>query len=303
MEHSRVDAVLSVSREKIQQLKDNAFLPLADRQEFLANLREGMFVRRENGEAFHPLSNFELGVVHSQMAVYRLIQRLFIAEGSRKYGFDVLTPILRHNYLSGSFDVTPEFFRKVAKAMFVNLFHYLGAERGIEPEEARIVMPWRAGLAFGVPGHEWGCRSFHHLGAKRDERTLETEIYYERELVADGGAWIIADPMLATGKTQRSAIDRLLSAGVDESAILVLAAFAAPEGIDNVLHAYPGIRIVTVALDECLDRNGYIVPGLGDFGDLFFSHIEEAEVMRWAKLGILDDEAFAALQARMRECA
>ena len=81
---------------------------------------------------------------------------------------------------------------------------------------------------------------------------------------------LLVDPMLATGGSAAMAIDVLLKRGVKETNILFLVIVAAPEGIKKVHETYPGVRIVTAAVDKGLNEHKYIVPGLGDFGDRYY---------------------------------
>ncbi len=107
------------------------------------------------------------------------------------------------------------------------------------------------------------------VGLYRDEETLEPVEYYckvpdqlEDRLV------IAVDPMLATGNSSVAAISRLKDEGAKE--IRLLSLVAAPEGVTCVQKAHPDVRIYTASLDERLNENGYIVPGLGDAGDRMF---------------------------------
>ncbi|HZK06158.1 MAG TPA: uracil phosphoribosyltransferase [Actinomycetaceae bacterium] len=110
------------------------------------------------------------------------------------------------------------------------------------------------------------------LGMVRDEGTLEAETYANR-LPEDmsGRQVFVLDPMLATGGTLVAAIEFLLERGArDVTAICLL---AAPEGLDKVSREIghrAEVKIVTAAVDERLDQNGYIVPGLGDAGDRLY---------------------------------
>ena len=107
------------------------------------------------------------------------------------------------------------------------------------------------------------------VGVARNEETLEAQTYLER-LVGelDQRLALIIDPMLATGGSMVATIDLLKKAGCKEIRALVLV--AAPEGIAAVEKAHPEVIIYTASIDERLDENGYIIPGLGDAGDKIF---------------------------------
>ena len=82
--------------------------------------------------------------------------------------------------------------------------------------------------------------------------------------------FILCDPMLATGNSAVHAANVLVENGVEEQNIRFLSLVAAPEGVKVFTDAHPDVAIYTAALDEKLDENAYIVPGLGDAGDRIF---------------------------------
>ena len=108
-----------------------------------------------------------------------------------------------------------------------------------------------------------------HIGMYRDEETLQPHEYYcklpkdisERLIV-------VVDPMLATGGSAIDAISQIKSYGGKHIKFLCL--IAAPEGIEALAEAHPDVEIYCANVDECLNENGYIVPGLGDAGDRIF---------------------------------
>lgn len=81
---------------------------------------------------------------------------------------------------------------------------------------------------------------------------------------------LLLDPMLATGGTALAALDVLLDRGVPEERIIFVNLITVPEGIAAVCRRHPGVRLVTSAIDERLNQDAYMVPGIGDFGDRFF---------------------------------
>jgi uracil phosphoribosyltransferase len=107
------------------------------------------------------------------------------------------------------------------------------------------------------------------VGLYRDERTLKPVEYYFKVPDALEQRLVIAvDPMLATGNSSVAAIDRLKEAGSKNIRFMCL--LAAPEGIARMRKAHPDVHIVTASVDEKLNDQGYIVPGLGDAGDRMF---------------------------------
>ena len=108
-----------------------------------------------------------------------------------------------------------------------------------------------------------------HVGMYRDEETHEPHEYYCKVPAdIDQRACLVVDPMLATGGSATAAIEYLRRQGVKDVRLLVL--IAAPEGIKAVLDADPDVRVYTCSVDEKLNEDAYIVPGLGDAGDRIF---------------------------------
>jgi uracil phosphoribosyltransferase len=107
------------------------------------------------------------------------------------------------------------------------------------------------------------------VGLYRDEETLlPVQYYFKVPEGLDDRLVIAVDPMLATGNSSVAAIDLLKQAGATNIRFLCL--LAAPEGIARMKQAHPDVPIVTAAVDEALNDQGYIVPGLGDAGDRMF---------------------------------
>tara|TARA_R110002020_G_scaffold358559_4_gene570935 strand:- start:14370 stop:15005 length:636 start_codon:yes stop_codon:yes gene_type:complete len=107
------------------------------------------------------------------------------------------------------------------------------------------------------------------VGLYRDEETLQpVQYYFKVPEGLDDRLVIAVDPMLATGNSSVAAIDLLKQAGATNLRFLCL--LAAPEGIKRMQEAHPDVPIVTASVDERLNEQGYIVPGLGDAGDRMF---------------------------------
>jgi len=108
-----------------------------------------------------------------------------------------------------------------------------------------------------------------HVGLYRDPRTLmAVEYYYKVPKELGDRDVIICDPMLATGNSAVSAIDRVKKSKPGTLRFVCL--LACPEGIANVHQHHPDVPIFTAAVDEKLNDHGYIIPGLGDAGDRLF---------------------------------
>lgn len=108
-----------------------------------------------------------------------------------------------------------------------------------------------------------------HIGMYRNESTLEPVEYYCKlpEDIAEREV-IVLDPMLATGGSACDAITQIKKRGA--KTIKFIGIIAAPEGLKRLQQTHPDVDIYVAALDEKLNENGYIVPGLGDAGDRIF---------------------------------
>ena len=108
-----------------------------------------------------------------------------------------------------------------------------------------------------------------HIGMYRDEETLEpVEYLVKLPEDIDQRQIFVMDPKLATGGSAILAVDSLKKRGAANIKFVCLV--AAPEGVKKLQDAHPDIDIYTASLDERLNENGYIVPGLGDAGDRLF---------------------------------
>ena len=110
-----------------------------------------------------------------------------------------------------------------------------------------------------------------HVGMYRDHDTLQpVEYFVKLPSVISERQLFVVDPMLATGGSAVAAIDALLKRGAHPESIKFCCLVAAPEGVKVLQEAHPEIDIYAAALDERLNENGYILPGLGDAGDRLF---------------------------------
>ncbi|MGO4936741.1 uracil phosphoribosyltransferase [Fundicoccus sp. Sow4_H7] len=146
-------------------------------------------------------------------------------------------------------------------------------QKHIAGKKLAIVPILRAGLGMVdgilklVPSARVG-----HIGLYRDHETLEAIEYFAKfPTDIDERKLFVVDPMLATGSSAVAALDILTTKyNCSPENIIFVSLVAAPEGVQAVQAKYPGVDIYTAALDERLDENGYILPGLGDAGDRIF---------------------------------
>lgn len=139
-------------------------------------------------------------------------------------------------------------------------------------EKNFVVVPiLRAGLAMSsgilkiLPNASVG-----HIGLYRSEKTFEpVEYYCKMPPNLDEKILLVVDPMLATGGSASAALQLLKNRGAKK--IFFLSIVSASRGIEKISADHPDIPIYTAAIDEGLNKNCYIVPGLGDAGDRIFS--------------------------------
>ncbi len=144
---------------------------------------------------------------------------------------------------------------------------------GVRLKHPIVLIPiLRVGLALFYPflnyfeGAEVGF-----LGLKRDEKNYESHLYFQRlPKITEESEVIVLDPMIATGGTASAVLEILEKMGIKQTKITFVAVIAAPEGIASFKSRFPKVRIHLVALDEKLNDQKFIVPGLGDFGDRYF---------------------------------
>lgn len=146
----------------------------------------------------------------------------------------------------------------------------LAEAKAIAPGPTIVAVPvLRAGLGLLSGVHDvLPTALVGMIGLERDAQTLQARRYYFKVPPLDGTWVLVLEPMLATGGSASDAVAALDAEGAAQ--VTVLSVVASQQGIDRIISENPGVRIVTAAIDDGLDENGYIVPGLGDFGDRLF---------------------------------
>jgi uracil phosphoribosyltransferase len=197
-------------------------------------------------------------------------------------------PLLLHRLaLLRDVSTGPRVFRQLVREMAQMLFWEAAQELRLEPftvqtplaactgqrvaERLGLVPILRAGLGMAEAILEMvPTAQVWHLGLYRDHQTLRPVTYYSKLPAAPNiELAFIVDPMLATGGSAVAAVDILKERGLTRMKYLGL--IAAPEGVEALRSAHPNVAIHLAAVDECLDANKYIVPGLGDAGDRQFA--------------------------------
>ncbi|EMA40184.1 uracil phosphoribosyltransferase [Halococcus hamelinensis] len=136
----------------------------------------------------------------------------------------------------------------------------------------RAATPFVEGLLKAFPRAKQGVISAgrDESAGMNDEGEFPITIDYTKlPEITEKDTVIVADPMLATGSTMCTVLDHVLS-DADPERLIVLSAVSAPPGLLRVGEAYPEADLLTVSIDDHLDENGFIVPGLGDAGDRAF---------------------------------
>ena len=147
-----------------------------------------------------------------------------------------------------------------------------GLENVVIVNVLRAATPFVEGLLKAFPRAKQGV-----ISAGRDEAAGMTDgefpitiDYVKLPEIGPDDTVIVADPMLATGSTMCAVLDHVRDEADDFEDLFVLSAVSAPDGLVRVGEAVPEADLLTVAIDDRLDEDGFILPGLGDAGDRAF---------------------------------
>lgn len=151
-----------------------------------------------------------------------------------------------------------------------------GGDRVVLVDVLRAATPLVEGLSEAIPDGRRGVVSASRMeeedrspGNERSGFPVEID-YMKVPEISGNNTVILADPMLATGSTVDAVLGELRSEYKGNPDIISLSVVSSPEGISRVSEKYPDISLLTVSVDEGLNDDGYIVPGLGDAGDRAF---------------------------------
>ena len=181
-------------------------------------------------------------------------------------------------------DTAPPVFRTLAKrlalAVVLEAIRELPTtevtvQTPLEPTEGRVlgdlvaVPILRAGLGMLEAVTELFPEvAVGYIGLERDEASLQPQSYYRKLPPVEGRHVLVLDPMLATGGSGSAATSAVREGR--PASIRFVCVVSAPEGIAKMEADHPDVPIFTAAVDRQLNEHGYIVPGLGDFGDRLF---------------------------------
>jgi uracil phosphoribosyltransferase len=114
--------------------------------------------------------------------------------------------------------------------------------------------------------------SIYHVGLERDEKTLQPSCYLNKlpEKFDPQTRVLVTDPMLATGGSIIKVVSELIQRGAEPSLMRIVCIVAAPPALQKLNADYPGLIVYTATIDERLNEQGFIVPGLGDAGDRIY---------------------------------
>jgi uracil phosphoribosyltransferase len=179
----------------------------------------------------------------------------------RLCGFEIIDGMLETEYVSITTplaETTGEVVKGLDDVVIVNVL--------------RAATPFVEGLVEAFPHARQGVISAgrdEEAGMDEDGEFPITVDYVKLPEINEDDTVIVADPMLATGSTMAAVLEEVLAMG-DPERLVVLSAVSAPPGLVRVNEEFPKADILTVSIDERLDDDGYIVPGVGDAGDRAF---------------------------------
>ena len=197
-------------------------------------------------------------------------------------------PIIAHKLAQlRNRNTPPKIFRELVQEISMMMIYEVGREFKSEEvtietpltscrvkilhEENFVVVPiLRAGLAMAEGVLKiLSDAAVGHIGLYRDEKTYKPIEYYSKMPTnLSEKILLVTDPMLATGGSSSAALQMLKDKGAQK--IIFMSIVAAPQGIEKISTEHPDVSIYTATIDDGLNENCYILPGLGDAGDRIF---------------------------------
>lgn len=208
----------------------------------------------------HTLAKHVLSEIRSK-ETDQVAFRKGLVDLGRLCGFEIIDGMMDTEYVSITTPLsgaTGEVVKGLGDVVIVNVL--------------RAATPFVEGLVKAFPQARQGV-----ISAGRDEAAGMNEDgefpisvdYVKLPDINEDDTVIVADPMLATGSTMVAVLDKVLANGKPER-LIMLSAVSAPPGLVRVAEEFPSADLLTVSIDERLDDDGYIVPGVGDAGDRAF---------------------------------
>ena len=208
----------------------------------------------------HALAKHTLSELRSS-ATDQVAFREGLVELGRLCGFEIIDGMLETEYVS----ITTPLAETTGQALG-------GLDDVVIVNVLRAATPFVEGLVEAFPRARQGVISAgrdEEAGMDEDGEFPITVDYVKLPEIDGEDTVIVADPMLATGSTMLAVLEEVVGMG-DPERLVVLSAVSAPPGLVRVDEAYPRADVITVSIDERLDDDGYIVPGVGDAGDRAF---------------------------------
>ncbi len=186
----------------------------------------------------------------------------------------------REQFRSASYNVSLLLAREALNQMKTKFFEFstpVATTQGVKCADPVVLVPiLRSGITMIPPFLKlFPDATVGVVGFRRDEKTAQAQFYYANfPPMGKDHQIIIVDPMIATGGTGIGTLELLKEKGISEKQILFVSIVSSQEGIDAISKQYPNINIITAACDKELNKDKFIVPGLGDFGDRYFGTLD-----------------------------
>ncbi len=236
-------------------------------QQFFSDQEKNWLADRQHENNYIKMSKGQINMGKFQVIDHPLIQHKLTIIRDKNCGTKVFREVVNEIAMLMAYEVSRDM---PLEDVEIETPITVSTQKTLSGKKVAIVPILRAGIGMVdgilelIPAAKVG-----HIGLFRDEETLEpNEYFFKMPEDIDSRQLFIVDPMLATGGSAIMAIDSLKKRGASNMKFVCLV--AAPEGVKALQDAHPDVDIYTAALDDHLNEQGYIVPGLGDAGDRLF---------------------------------